>query len=75
MSVRNPVRSAMALAVSVSIAAAGVARASELEDRVTRIETLMQSQGLIDMLTQLQQLQRYTSNFVLALDADATMWF
>lgn len=58
MSVRNPVRSAMALAVSVSIAAAGVARASELEDRVTRIETLMQSQGLIDMLTQLQQLQR-----------------
>lgn len=59
MSARNPVRTAVALAVAASlVAAAGVARASELEDRVTRIETLMQSQGLIDMLTQLQQLQR-----------------
>lgn len=59
MSARNPVRTAVALAVAASlVAAAGVGRASELEDRVTRIETLMQSQGLIDMLTQLQQLQR-----------------
>lgn len=58
MSVRNPVRKAVALALAASLAAAGVANASELEDRVTRIETLMQSQGLIDMLTQLQQLQR-----------------
>lgn len=58
MSARNPVRTAVALALAASFTAAGVARASELEDRVTRIEGLMQSQGLIDMLTQLQQLQR-----------------
>lgn len=59
MSARNPVRTAVALAVAASLVAAnGVGRASELEDRVTRIESLMQSQGLIDMLTQLQQLQR-----------------
>lgn len=58
MSARNPVSAAVVLALSASLAAAGVARASELEDRVTRIEGLMQSQGLIDMLTQLQQLQR-----------------
>ena len=41
MRARNPVRTAVALAVAASlVAAAGVARASELEDRVTRIETL-----------------------------------
>ena len=58
MSMRNPVYAAVALALTASLAATGVAQASELEDRVARIETLMQSQGLIDMLTQLQQLQR-----------------
>lgn len=58
MSLRKPVYAAVALALTASLAATGIAQASELEDRVARIETLMQSQGLIDMLTQLQQLQR-----------------
>ncbi len=56
MNARSPIRIGMLLAVTVYSATA-TARES-LDDRVTRIETLMQSQGLIDMLTQLQQLQR-----------------
>lgn len=68
MSARTPVRNAVALAVVVCIAAGGAARASELEDRVTRIETVMQSQGLIDMLSQLQQLQREVQELRGAVD-------
>lgn len=58
MSIRNPVRLGMLLAAVVYSTAASAAREGSLEYRVERIETLMQSQGLIDMLTQLQQLQR-----------------
>ena len=58
MSARNPVRFGMLLAAAVYSAAAGAAREGSLEYRVERIEALMQSQGLIDMLAQLQQLQR-----------------
>ncbi|MFA7386117.1 MAG: tol-pal system protein YbgF [Thiohalobacteraceae bacterium] len=58
MSARNPVRLGVLLAAAVYSAAAGAAREGSLEYRVERIEALMQSQGLIDMLTQLQQLQR-----------------
>lgn len=58
MGVRNPVRLGVLLAAAVYAAAAGAAREGSLEWRVERIEGLMQSQGLIDMLTQLQQLQR-----------------
>ena len=58
MSARKPIRLGMLLAAAVYSAAAGAAREGSLEYRVERIEGLMQSQGLIDMLTQLQQLQR-----------------
>lgn len=58
MGVRSPVRLGVLLAAAVYAAAAGAAREGSLEYRVERIEGLMQSQGLIDMLTQLQQLQR-----------------
>lgn len=58
MGVRNPVRLGVLLAAAVYAATASAAREGSLEWRVERIEGLMQSQGLIDMLTQLQQLQR-----------------
>jgi tol-pal system protein YbgF len=57
MSTRYPIRRLGLLAAAMLAAAMPTVHASELEDRVTRIESLMQSQGLIDMLTQLQQLQ------------------
>lgn len=58
MSIRNPVRLGVLLAAVVYSTAACAAREGSLEYRVERIEGLMQSQGLIDMMTQLQQLQR-----------------
>lgn len=58
MSTRNPVRLGVLLAAVVYSTAACAAREGSLEYRVERIEGLMQSQGLIDMLTQLQQIQR-----------------
>lgn len=58
MSTRNPVRLGVLLAAVVYSTAACAAREGSLEWRVERIEGLMQSQGLIDMMTQLQQLQR-----------------
>lgn len=58
MTLRKPVRLGVLLAAVVYATAAGAAREGSLEYRVERIEGLMQSQGLIDMMTQLQQLQR-----------------
>jgi tol-pal system protein YbgF len=58
MSARNSIRMGLLLAAAVYSASAAAAREGSLEYRVERIESLMQSQGLIDMLTQLQQLQR-----------------
>lgn len=58
MSLRKPVRLGVLLAAVVYTTAASAAREGSLEYRVERIEGLMQSQGLIDMMTQLQQLQR-----------------
>lgn len=58
MQIRNPLRIGVLLAVAVYSATACAAREGSLEYRVERIEALMQSQGLIDLLTQLQQLQR-----------------
>ena len=58
MSAHNSIRLGLLLAAAVYSASAAAAREGSLEYRVERIEGLMQSQGLIDMLTQLQQLQR-----------------
>lgn len=58
MPARHLVRIGVLLAVAVFSTTASAAREGSLEYRVEHIETLMQSQGLIDMLTQLQQLQR-----------------
>ncbi|MBU1190755.1 MAG: tol-pal system protein YbgF [Gammaproteobacteria bacterium] len=58
MTARHLIRIGVLLTAAVYAAAASAAREGSLEYRVERIETLMQSQGLIDMLTQLQQLQR-----------------
>jgi tol-pal system protein YbgF len=58
MTARHLIRIGVLLTVAVYATAASAAREGSLEYRVERIETLMQSQGLIDMLTQLQQLQR-----------------
>jgi tol-pal system protein YbgF len=58
MGVRTPARLGVLLAAVAYATAAGAAREGSLEWRVERIEALMQSQGLIDMMTQLQQLQR-----------------
>ncbi len=57
MPIRYPTQRLGLLAAATLTAAMSTVHASELEDRVTRIESLMQSQGLMDMLTQLQQLQ------------------
>lgn len=58
MQILNPLRVGVLLAVAVYSATAFAAREGSLEYRVERLETLMQSQGLIDLLTQVQQLQR-----------------
>lgn len=58
MTARHLIRIGLLLSVAMYAAAASAAREGSLEYRVERIETLMQSQGLIDMYTQLQQLQR-----------------
>lgn len=57
MQIRNPLRIGVLLAVAVHSATACAAREGSLEYRVERLETLMQSQGLVDLFTQLQQLQ------------------
>lgn len=58
MQIHNPLRIGVLLAVAVYSATAVAAREGSLEYRVERLETLMQSKGLIDLLTQVQQLQR-----------------
>ena len=54
MPAHYPNRTKLTLVAALVAATLSTAQASELEDRVTRIESLMQSQGLMDMLTQLQ---------------------
>ncbi len=46
------------LATALCAATSVAARDAQLEERVARLERLMQSQGLVEMLTQLEQLQQ-----------------
>ncbi|MFN2309766.1 MAG: tol-pal system protein YbgF [Gammaproteobacteria bacterium] len=58
MTLRKPLRLGVLLAAAGFSAAASAAREGSLEYRVERIEALVQSQSLIELLTQVQQLQR-----------------
>lgn len=58
MRARHTARTMVLLAAALGAAAAHAAREPSLETRVERLEGMLQSQGLVDLLAQMQQLQR-----------------
>lgn len=58
MRVRHATRAVVLLAAALGSAAVPAAREPSLESRVERLEGLLQSQGLVDLLAQVQRLQR-----------------
>ncbi|MFZ5622567.1 MAG: tol-pal system protein YbgF [Pseudomonadota bacterium] len=58
MGARRTARTMVLLAAALGAAAAHAAREPSLESRVERLEGMLQSQGLVDLLAQVQRLQR-----------------
>lgn len=58
MGARHTARTLVLLAAALGAAATHAAREPSLESRVERLEAMLQSQGLVDLLAQVQQLQR-----------------